>query len=142
MAPDPQFNRYSLQLKIDRSEADGLIRAIKDLAPAGSDWRKPYFTEPDDPDLMVFKISGTQAPRFFDVHGRRLQNPVRIGAGSVVRVELAIVPYDNVSRGVALWPNAIQIVELVEAGGVPEHAGSGFQDRELWRFKGSFGFRG
>lgn len=65
----------------------------------------------------VFSFKSQNAPRLYNAKGQPILNAgnLRIGAGSDVKINFTAKPYDKSSKcGVALYLNAVQIINLVE----------------------------
>jgi hypothetical protein len=77
----------------------------------------PFKEDEEGNTIITFKSK--KAPRLFNSKGQPVKNTedLKIGGGSIVKVNASINPYDKgINTGVALYLNAVQIIELVEFG--------------------------
>jgi hypothetical protein len=65
---------------------------------------------------VTFKTGEKFKPPVFDKFGYAIPETVLVGNESKVRVSYTPVPYEAFGGGVALYLNAVQVVELVEFG--------------------------
>jgi hypothetical protein len=70
--------------------------------------------QPTGKFYMTFKTGERFKPGVFDKYGRQIPETVLIGNGSKVKVNFSPQPYNEFGGGVALYLNAVQVVELVE----------------------------
>lgn len=84
------------------------------LAKAHLPWKE------DDDGNVVFSFKSKLKPRLFDSKGKAITNDPAVSGGSVIKVSGAFGPYNKgVNMGVALYLNAVQIIELVEYSNSP-----------------------
>jgi len=77
----------------------------------------PFKEDEEGNTIITFKSKNL--PRLFNSKGQPIKNTddLKIGGGSIVKVNASINPYDKgINTGVALYLNAVQIIELVEFG--------------------------
>jgi hypothetical protein len=73
----------------------------------------------DEEGNTILSFKSKKPPKLFNSKGQPIKNTedLKIGGGSVVKVNASINPYDKgINTGVALYLNAVQIIELVEFG--------------------------
>lgn len=78
---------------------------------------KREFDSDDKPTgryYVTFKTGEKFKPALFDKFGVSIPETVLIGNESKVRVAYSPVPYDAFGGGVALYLNAVQVIELIE----------------------------
>lgn len=149
---------YKLKLKLDADAAAKLIARIepefekaKALVPdaARKAKNKPTRNEPweeQEDGTFIFgeikmKASGTNAkgqdwersPMIFDAANQKLPEGTRIGGGSTLKVAVELYPYYMASTkayGVALWLNAVQVIDLKTWGGGGNASDFGFEEEE------------
>lgn len=115
---------YKTSLVLDTSAAKGFQEAIKaafvdefgqsKLAKAHLPWKE------DDNGNVIFSFKSKMKPRLFDSKGKAITNDPAVSGGSIIKVSGAFGPYNKgVNMGVALYLNAVQIIELVEYSSSP-----------------------
>lgn len=69
---------------------------------------------------VIFNFKSKMKPRLFDSKGKAITNDPAVSGGSVIKVSGAFGPYNKgANMGVALYLNAVQIIELVEYSSSP-----------------------
>lgn len=63
---------------------------------------------------VTFKTGEQYKPAVFDKYGKPFPEDVLIGNESRVKVNYVTVPYEGFGGGLALYLNAVQVIELVE----------------------------
>ena len=108
--------KYDTQLVLSKEAAAPLIQQIKDIAkeefPAKFQAKVPY--KEDDEGNVVFKAKSEYQPAIIDSRGKKIEKlpaGLRIRGGSVIRIAGAYNVYD---KGISMWLNQVQILELVE----------------------------
>jgi hypothetical protein len=64
--------------------------------------------------FVTFKTGAKFKPGLFDKYGKPLAETVLVGNGSKVRVNYTPSEYEGFGGGIALYLNAVQVLELVE----------------------------
>lgn len=131
--PDTKFSAegsYKTGLVLSAEEAKPLQDAIKaafvdefgqsKMAKAHMPWKE------GEEGLVTFNFKSKLKPRLFDSAGKAIMGDPKVGAGSVIKVSGAYGPYNKgVNMGVALYLNAVQIIDLVEFSASPFGAEQG-----------------
>jgi len=135
---DPKGNEEHRQFlrRLKQHLDDGATQLSKKLE--NMPWKKHLRAE-DKSDTGLYEVTFKSSfpPRIFDAAGNKINGDLNVGNGSVVRVAYSWVPYEGFKGGVALYFQAIQIIELVEyAGG--EAADYGFEQEEGWNVEARF----
>ena len=63
--------------------------------------------------VVTFKTGSKFKPALFDKFGRPMAEGVLVGNGSKVRVNYSPAPYEGFGGGIALYLNAVQVIDLV-----------------------------
>jgi hypothetical protein len=113
--------KMSLSVANDDKEALALCDKIRDLYTdefGNKKMAKAIMPFKDDGEgNIVFSFKSKKKPNLFNAKGNPVKNTedLKIGGGSIVKVNCSINPYDKgINTGVALYLNAVQIIELVE----------------------------
>lgn len=108
--------KYDTQIILKKEDAAGLIEQLKNIAkeefPAKFQAKMPY--KEDEDGNVVFKAKSEYQPALIDARGKKIEkvpSSLRIRGGSVIRIAGAINVYD---KGLSMWLNQVQILELVE----------------------------
>lgn len=108
--------KYDTQIVLSKEAAAPLIEQIKGIVkdefPAKFVAKVPY--KEDDDGNVVFKAKSEYQPALIDARGKKLEkvpSGLRIRGGSVIRIAGAYNVYD---KGISMWLNQVQILELVE----------------------------
>lgn len=108
--------KYDTQLVLTKAEAAPLIEQLKGIAkeefPAKFQPKFPF--KEDEDGNVVFKAKSEYQPALIDARGKKLEkvpSSLRIRGGSKIRIAGAVNVYD---KGLSLWLNQVQILELVE----------------------------
>lgn len=121
---------FKTGLVVKASEAKAFQEAIKaafvdefgqsKLAKAHLPWKE------DDEGNVVFNFKSKIKPRLFDSKGQAIHNDPAVAGGSTIKVSGAFGPYNKgANMGVALYLNAVQIINLVEYSSSPFGAEEG-----------------
>ena len=110
---DPDWKKFC-------TEITGMVKAIGERAGNPIHWE----TEKDENDkkvktgfLAIRFATGEQfKPAVFDAYGRPLPEGVRVGNGSMARVNCNPAPYEGFGGGITMYLNAVQITELIPYG--------------------------
>lgn len=134
-SPDKQYNMFAVDLVVDEKTSDKL----KELGakPATSDGLLKRHEGHPDSDVYKFKRrvvtkDGTHLspPEVVDSKGRPTKKLV--GNGSKVKLNVTLMPYTyNSKKGVSLYLNGLQVLDLVEYNTGPmfkEEAGTFVDD--------------
>lgn len=107
--------KYDTRIVIPKAEAAPLIEQIKEIVkeefPAKFQAKLPY--KEDDEGNVVFKAKSEYQPAIIDARGKKIEklpSGLRIRGGSTIRIAGAYNVYD---KGVSMWLNQVQILELV-----------------------------
>lgn len=114
---------YKTSLVLSASEAKAFQEDIKaafveefgqsKLAKAHLPWK-------EEDGNVIFNFKSKIKPRLFDSKGKAITNDPAVSGGSVIKVSGAFGPYNKgANMGVALYLNAVQIIELVEYSSSP-----------------------
>lgn len=108
--------KYDTQIVLTKEAAAPLMEQLKKVAKE----ELPKLKEPkmpwkvDDDGNVVFKAKSVYQPIIIDSRGNKIEKlppGLRIRGGSVIRIAVTVNVYD---KGLSLWLNAVQIIELVE----------------------------
>ena len=120
--------KTGLVVKADQAKAfqDAIKAAFVDefgqskLAKAHLPWKE------DEEGNVTFSFKSKLKPRLFDSKGQAIHGDPAVGAGSTIKVSGAFGPYNKgANMGVALYLNAVQIINLVEFSSSPFGAEEG-----------------
>lgn len=114
---------FKTGLVLDTSAAKGFQDEIKaafveefgqsKLAKAHLPWK-------EEDGKVTFNFKSKMKPRLFDSKGKAITDDPAVSGGSVIKVSGAFGPYNKgANMGVALYLNAVQIIELVEYSNSP-----------------------
>jgi hypothetical protein len=110
-------NKYDSRLIVDAEEAKPFIKLVQDAAKdAGLDDPKLPFKLLEDGTVEI-KAKSTYQPAIFDSRNKKidkLPQGTRVAGGSTIRMAGTLNVYD---KGVSLWLNQVQIIELVDGQG-------------------------
>lgn len=108
--------KYDTQLVLSKEAAAPLIEQLKNIAkeefPAKFQAKMPF--KEDEDGNVVFKAKSEYQPAIIDSRGKKIEKlppGLRIRGGSVIRIAGAYNVYD---KGISMWLNQVQILELVE----------------------------
>lgn len=108
--------KYDTQIILTKKDAEPLIKQLTDLAkaelPKLKDPKLPY--KVDDEGNVIVKAKSEYQPAIIDARGKKMEkvpSSLRIRGGSVIRIAGAVNVYD---KGISLWLNQVQILELAE----------------------------
>lgn len=108
--------KYDTQLILTKEAAAPLIEQLTKLAkeelPKLKDPKLPY--KIDEDGNVIVKAKSEYQPVLIDARGKKMEKVpagLRIRGGSVLRIAGAVNVYD---KGISLWLNQVQILELVE----------------------------
>jgi hypothetical protein len=131
--PDTKFSEegvFKVSLAVPEGEAKAFAKAIQDAFVAEYGQQKlakahmPF--KKDDSGNIVFNFKSKLKPRLYDSAGKPITGDVSVGGGSIVKVSGAFGPYNKgANTGVALYLNAVQIINLVEFSSSPFGAEQG-----------------
>ena len=121
---------YKTGLTVKGKDAEAFQEAIKaafieefgqsKLAKAHLPWKD------EEDGAVTFSFKSKMKPRLFDSQGKAITNDPAVSGGSVIKVSGAFGPYNKgVNMGVALYLNAVQIIDLVEYSSSPFGAEEG-----------------
>ena len=125
--PDTKFSAegvYKTGLTVKGKDAQAFQEDIKaafidefgqsKLAKAHLPWKE------EEDGSVTFNFKSKMKPRLFDSKGQAITNDPAVSGGSVIKVSCAFGPYNKgANMGVALYLNAVQIIELVEYSSSP-----------------------
>lgn len=105
--------KYDTQIILSKEDAAPLMAQFKALAKEKGlkDPKLPFKIEEDG--NVVFKAKSEYQPAIIDARGKKMEKVpagLRIRGGSTIRIAGAVNVYD---KGVSLWLNQVQILELV-----------------------------
>lgn len=131
--PDTKFSEegvYKVSLAIPEAEAKPFAKVIQDMFVAEYGQAKlPKAHMPfkkDENGNIVFSFKSKMKPRLYDAAGKPIKEDVSVGGGSTLKVSGAFGPYNKgANTGVALYLNAVQIINLVEFSSSPFGAEEG-----------------
>lgn len=110
-------NKYDSRLVVDAGEAKAFIKLVNDAAAdAGIDSPKLPYKLMEDGTVEI-KAKSTYKPAIFDAHNKKvdkLPEGTRVAGGSTIRMAGTLNIYD---KGVSLWLNQVQVLELVDGQG-------------------------
>lgn len=131
--PDTKFSeegvyKISLILKTDSKECEALVEQLQEVFTDEYGMKKlksasiPFKAEIDketeeETGNTVFNFKSQKPPRLYNAKGQPILNAgnLRLGGGSDVKVNFTAKAYDKGAKcGVALYLNAVQIINLVE----------------------------
>jgi hypothetical protein len=131
--PDTKFSEegvFKVSLAIPEGEAKGFAKACQDAFVAEYGQQKlakahmPF--KKDENGNIVFSFKSKLKPRLYDAAGKPIKEDVSVGGGSTIKVSGAFGPYNKgANTGVALYLNAVQIIDLVEFSSSPFGAEEG-----------------
>jgi len=108
--------KYDTQLILSKADAEPLMAQLKALAksdlPSLKDPKMPF--KIDEDGNVIIKAKSEYQPVLIDARGKKMEKVpagLRIRGGSVLRLAGAVNVYD---KGISLWLNQVQILELVE----------------------------
>lgn len=108
-------SKYDTRIIISKADAAPLVEQLKALAkenfPPKMDPKMPF--KVDDDGNYVFKAKSAYQPLLIDARGKEIKkvpSSLRIRGGSTIRIAGAVNVYD---KGISLWLNQVQILELV-----------------------------
>lgn len=106
--------KFDTQIIIAKAEAQPLIDQLMALVKAEKikDPKLPF--KADEDGNYIFKAKSEYQPVLIDARGVQLKavpSSLRIRGGSTIRIAGAVNVYD---KGVSLWLNQVQIIELAE----------------------------
>jgi hypothetical protein len=121
---------FKVSLAVPEGEAKAFAKAVQDAFVAEYGQQKlakahmPF--KKDDSGNLVFNFKSKLKPRLYDAAGKPITGDVSVGGGSVIKVSGAFGPYNKgANTGVALYLNAVQIINLVEFSSSPFGAEEG-----------------
>ena len=81
-------------------------------------WRK-HLRREDKSDTGLYEVSfkSGYAPRIFDAAGNKVTGDLNVGNESIVKVAYKFAPYKGFGGGIAMYLQAVQVIELVEWSG-------------------------
>lgn len=107
--------KYDTRIILTKEAAAPLVEQLMAVAkehfPKLKDPKMPF--KEDDDGNVVFKAKSEYQPLLIDARGKEIKkvpSDLRIRGGSVIRIAGAVNVYD---KGVSLWLNQVQILELV-----------------------------
>ncbi len=128
--PKPAFAgdkgaKYQIDVLFDPNDAEWKEwgAKIKQMLADTKGKNSPFKQEKDQEDnptgkwFVTFKTSEQFKPGLFDKYGKQISETVLIGNGSKVRVNYNPREYEGFGGGLALYLNAVQVLELVEYTG-------------------------
>jgi hypothetical protein len=127
---DPKSEEHLGLLRCLKAHLEDAQKELKIEKAKNLPWRRHLRTE-DKSDTGKFEVTFKSQfpPRVFDAVGNKVTGDLNVGNGSVVKVAYKWAPYAGFGGGVALYFQAIQIIELVEyAGG--EASDYGFEPEQ------------
>jgi len=132
--PSTQFDKegtYKVSLLLDpgnQEHKDFLVRlkghleegqkTLKDKKANNKPWKKNKRVE-DGSETGLFEVQfkSQYPPRLFDAVGNKVTGDLNVGNGSIIRVAYKFAPYEGFGGGIAMYLQAVQILELVEWSG-------------------------
>lgn len=127
--------KYDTQIVMSKEAAAPLIEQINSIAkeefPAKFIAKLPY--KDDEDGNVVFKAKSEYQPALIDARGKKIEKVpagLRIRGGSTIRIAGA---YNIYEKGISMWLNQVQIIELVAdnlAFGADESGGFSADDFE------------
>lgn len=122
--PDVRFDaegNYNITLAIAKSDDEAKeFKKIVDQAVADIDGkRSPVEDDPDDDSAWLVKAKSKYKPLVFDSAKNVIEDRINAGPGTSARLGVVINPYaiTKSNKGVNLYFNAIQIINLVKFAG-------------------------
>lgn len=107
--------KYDTRIILTKEAAAPLVEQLKAIAkenfPPKVEPKMPY--KVDDDGNYVFKAKSEYQPAIIDARGKKLEkipSSLRIRGGSTIRIAGGVNVYD---KGISLWLNQVQILELV-----------------------------
>lgn len=106
--------KYDTQIILTKENAAALVKQLTEIAKEEriKDPKMPW--KVDEDGNYVFKAKSEYQPALIDARGKKLEKVpagLRIRGGSTIRIAGAVNVYD---KGLSLWLNQVQIIELVE----------------------------
>jgi hypothetical protein len=106
--------KFDTKIILTKEDAAPLVTQLEALAKAEKikDPKMPY--KADDDGNFVFSAKSEYPPTVLDARGTELKplpKSLRIRGGSVIRIAGAVNVYE---KGVSLWLNLVQIIELAQ----------------------------
>lgn len=122
-------NHFKVQLRMSADDAKDFIKDMKQFAndnlgdkAKGCDM--PYSVDKETGEV-VLKFKSKYKPKFADASGQLASVEPRVGSGSTIKIKGNFYPYDTSNVGVSLQMSAVQVLDLVEFGGVAFDAEEG-----------------
>lgn len=124
--PDTEYNAdgvYKTDLLIAQDEAKPLMTKAKELfieefgekSVAAAQW--PFKVDEESGGVR-FRVKSSKKPALYDGAGNLIKDDLRVGTGSIIKVDGQMSTYDaGGKKGVTMYLNAAQIIELQEIGG-------------------------
>ena len=79
---------------------------------------------------LRFKTGEQFKPSVFDAYGRPLPEGVKVGNGSMAKVNCSPTPYPGFGGGITLYLNAVQVTELIPYGASTDPSAFGFDIKD------------
>jgi len=110
-------NKYDSRLVVNADEAKAFIKLVNDAAADAKidDPKLPYKLLEDG--TVEIKAKSEYMPAIFDASNKKIEKlpeGTRVAGGSTIRMAGSLNIYD---KGVSLWLNQVQILELVDGQG-------------------------
>jgi hypothetical protein len=116
---DPSQPEHKSFLTCLRGHLEEGQKALKDKKAKNTPWKK-HLRKEDNSDTGKFEVTfkSQYPPRLFDAIGNKVTGDLNVGNDSIVKVAYKFAPYEGFGGGIAMYLQAVQIIELVEwAGG-------------------------
>jgi hypothetical protein len=132
---------WKTDLIVDKTaETEAFCDAIKGVASAAfgkkaSEAHLPFFDHKEDDTKMVLRFSTKYEPALHSASGAKVSRnglPM-IGTGSTLKISTAAESWEGKGKGVKLYLNAVQIIDLVEYGAADFENEEGGWEPEVWR---------
>ncbi len=117
---DPKDTEWARFTEAVKRRLDALPQQVDKKTQKPIEKQDPIKYELDDNDrptgrmYVTFKTGEKFQPGVFNKYGEAIKD--KVGNGSKVRVSFTPVPYEAFGGGLALYLNAVQVLELVEFG--------------------------
>jgi len=116
--------QYPWLTKPDTKFSEEGVFKVSLAIPEGEAKDMPF--KKDENGNIVFSFKSKLKPRLYDAAGKPIKEDVSVGGGSTIKVSGAFGPYNKgANTGVALYLNAVQIIDLVEFSSSPFGAEEG-----------------
>jgi len=109
--------KYKVTLEIDPAEHPEFLDMLEDELKK-SKGKNPVFYESEETGLAEIKFQSKFRPKAFDADGSPINlDETNVGHGSTMQVSFTMNPYKGLGGGVALYMQAVKVIEAVDFGG-------------------------